>query len=64
MLTKQIDGNTYTQCDCCKKFNILITDMITTVEVFEANKAKGTGYLLCHECSKKFKKMMEEFCDA
>lgn len=63
-ITCEQTGQTFAQCDCCKRYNILPTDLTMTVVVFGAKKAIGTAYLLCPECSRKFKKVMEDFIDA
>ncbi len=62
----KIDGKTYTRCDRCRKYNIDFDKPATVVEVYNlpayrSDVATGPSYLLCPECAKKFKKIMEDF---
>lgn len=67
-ITCEQTGQTFTQCDCCKRYNILLgKDDYMFVEsktyTMRGSPENRGGYLFCTDCAKKFYKMMEEFCN-
>ena len=64
----KIDGKTYTRCDRCRKYNISLEEPTMEVTISYlmggGKNPEGSYWLLCPECSKKFKKAMEDFINA